>query len=86
LEKYRITGYSKGNFEGKNNSIRGRDGSLTMVSALYLRMSFQDNKIPHLIAERFPGKATSIDLTYITKRERENNYLSGHIFQLPSTK
>jgi len=55
-----------------------------MVSALYLQMSFLDSKIPHLIAERFSGKTTSTDLTYITKRERqrENNYLSEHIFQL----
>jgi hypothetical protein len=42
-----------------------------MGSALYPRMSFLDNQIPHLIAEMFPGKATSIDLTYITKRETE---------------
>jgi len=56
-----------------------------MVSALYLRMSFLDNRIPHLIAERFPGKATSINLIYITKRETEREQLPFGA-QIPATK
>jgi hypothetical protein len=39
-------------------------------------MSFLGNKIPQLIAERFPGKAISIDLTDITKRENLSGFFS----------
>jgi hypothetical protein len=50
MEKHRITGFSKGNYEGEEQLIRVREDSLAMVNALYLRISFPDNNIPHLIA------------------------------------